>query len=382
MRRLWFAIACVLALAGLPAAAAPKAARSAFRSKQSAHFTIKSNLPAPFTDAFLRACEVTLDGYHDVFGFSLYPNPEPGDRRMVIWVAMKPARPGLPQDQPMVTLGRDLRIAVRSERALDPPAHGGTPFLLLVVRAFGGRIMTFDNQAFSHGFVDYVAAEVMGYLQYHLGDQAWPRRYDYTAHTDPSSLLERADNAQPGSAEAAAGLLVRLSQKEGRDTLSKALRLLSLSHDRPVPGTTQKVAALSRQLVNLTGDGEIAEMFRAQHISTVMHPVNVTAAEFFACADNPARCRLLCDRWGTNAGGPLEGQAVTLLFQAAPKDKPKSATTPEGLQLESVPGGWSSAWYQPSTHRSYLSGRMRILTTGAVLENAVVGPDGREWRRD
>ncbi len=43
----------------------------------------RTSLPRPWTRCS-RLGEATLDGYREVFGFSLYPNPNPGDKRFII----------------------------------------------------------------------------------------------------------------------------------------------------------------------------------------------------------------------------------------------------------------------------------------------------------
>ena len=390
MRNVWLVLILAALMGAMPSRGAMAARRAKVArpkpgtivTKQSVHFTIKSNLPLPFTDAVLAVCEASLDGYRDLFGFYLYPNPDPGDKRMVISAAMTPGNDRLwtyPGLKPA-----EMHWAVPSQAALNPPGQGGSHHLFDFAHEFGQLVMRFDDSKFSEGFSSYAASEVVDYVAKRLGPKAWPRPYDYVKEDGTGRLRSWAETAQPGTPEAAAALLSRIAAEHGRQTIGKAVRLLARSDSdrvrvrrqvRDVFYTGYKVAAFCQTLMELTGDGEIGEMFRTQHFSTVLDPVSITAADLWACPDHPARCKLICDHWGTNVRGIMDGAPVELIFQLSPGESPKTTPrTPDGLVLDPLPGDWTAAWYQPSTKRTYIMGRVRVTPPGVVVENTTLGP--------
>lgn len=393
-------LATVVALAVLlhvaPCGAASKTKRGpgtakagTLSAKQSAHFTIKSNLPEPFLDAILNVCEASLDGYRDLFGLYLYPNPYPGDKRMVIYAVRKPGKPSLASHPSLKPV--EVHMVAPSDAALNPPGQGGSHHTSEFAREFGRMAVVFDNASFSDGFAAYMASEVVTYVHSRLGQKAWPRPYDYVAMDGPAWLESWAHGAQPGTEQAAALLLSRIGREYGREVIGKAVRLLAMSDEHAVPSQGErgktarevfKVAAFCQQLVQLTADGEIVKAFREQHFATVMVPESITSAELWAAKDRMALCRLICDRWGTNVNGILDGSEVVLLFETGPKQRPVGTSrTPDGLTLAPAGSGRTFAWYRPATKWTYVVGRVKVLPSGIMVEDGVIGPDGEPVRR-
>jgi hypothetical protein len=358
---------------------------AALTVKQSVHFTIKSNLPEPFMKAVLDLCEASLDGYRDLFGLYLYPNPYPGSKRMLIYAVMKPGSPLLasyPYLKPP-----EIHLALPSDAALNPPGRGGPHHVSGFAHEFAHMAMMFDNPSFSEGFASYMASEVVTYIHRRLGSKAWPRAYDYLTLEGPARLEKWAETAAPGTEQGAAVLLSRIGRQYGREVVGKAVRLLTRSDSHAIPWknergetfyTAHQVAAFCQQLVQLTGDAAIVKLFREQHFATLLDPQDIAAAELWAAEDSTAVCQLVCERWKTNVNGILEGSEVYLLLEAWPDQKSASIPpTPEGLTLAPLEGEWALGWYQPATKRTYVVGRVKLLPSGMTVENDAIGPDGR-----
>jgi hypothetical protein len=247
--------------------------------------------------------------------------------------------------------------------------------------------MVFDNANFTDGFAAYTASEVVAYIHGRLGKSAWPRPYDHLSQEGPAWLESWTRDAQPGTAQAAALLLSRIGRQYGRGLMGKAVRLLAMqggegasAQARPMLGSRapHKVAALCQQLIQLTTDGGIMQAFRDQHFPTLMDPANVTADELWAVTDEMALCKLICERWGTNVSGVLDGNPVVLLFETGPKEKPVAdSRTPDGLTLEPAGRGRMFAWYQPATRRTYVVGGVKVLPSGITVTDDAIGPDGQ-----
>jgi hypothetical protein len=365
-----FAAAPCLAAQPAPKPAAAPAKGDSYTTKETRHFVVKSNLPAPFPAAISDICEATLDGYRDRFGLYLYPNPYPGDKRMVVWAVQKPGKASVSLETQVKPM--ELHISVPSDAALNPPADGGEHHLFAIAREFGRLPIAFNNDSFNAGVAAYLGSEVVNYVATRLGEKAWPRPYSYIGDDGTGRLRSWQYTAEPASPESAASLLDELARAHGRETLGKAFRLLTRS-TQPKP---YKVAALCRLLVDMTGDGEIAEMFKSHRFPSVLDPVDITASELWEADDEPTRCKLICDRWGTNADGLLDGLPVTLLLRATEERRPAPVRTPDGLTLSPVREAWAMAWYQPATKRTYISGKVLVSPTGVVVEDTILGPDG------
>jgi len=385
--------AAVVLLHVAPCAAAMRAKRgttavkpeATVTVKQSRHFTIKSNLPEPFVNAVLDICEASLDGYRDLFGLYLYPNPYPGDKRMVIYAVMKPGNASL-ASHPYLKPA-EIHMVVPSDAALNPPGRGGSHHTSGFAHELAHMAIMFDNPSFSEGFATYMACEVVTFVHERLGRKAWPRPYDYLALDGPPRLAKWASAAAPGTEQAAALLLSRIGKQYGREVIGKAVRLLAKSDSHAIPWknasgqtfwTAHKVAAFCQKLVELTNDSAIVELFRQQRFATVVDPKNITAAELWAAEDQAAVCRLICDRWRTNVNGILDGSEVELLLEVWPdREPPPTSRTRDGLVLAPAEGGWALAWYQPVTKRTYVVGRATVLPSGITVENDAIGPDGK-----
>jgi hypothetical protein len=378
MRTTVAALILAVTFAAAPCLAAPPPAEPAatpakgdrYTTKETRHFVVKSNLPAPFPEAISDICEATLDGYRDRFGLYLYPNPYPGDKRMVVWAVQKPGRASVSietERKPM-----ELRISVPSDAALNPPDDGGEHHLFAIAREFGRLPISFDSDSFNAGVADYLGSEVVDYVATRLGPKAWPRPYSYVGDDGTGRLRSWQYTAEPASPESAAALLDELAHAHGRETLGKAFRLLTRS-TQPKP---YKVAALCRLLVDMTSDGEITEMFKRHRFPSVLDPADITVSELWAPDDEPSRCKLICSRWGSNVSGLLDGLPVALLLRATEDRRPAPVRTPDGLTLSALRDAWAMAWYQPATKRTYVSGKIIVSPPGVVVEDTILGPDG------
>ncbi len=144
------------------------------------------------------------------------------------------------------------------------------------------------------------------------------------------------------------------------------------------PATKQvKVAALVQQLQDTSNEGEIDKWFQDAHFPTVLDPQNIKAAELWQLTDHNARCRLLCKRWGASTTGILEDSPVQVLLQVASGDQPKTrASTPDGVTVKAADTKGVIVWYQPSTKRLFVIGRVTVEPTGQTVQDDAIDAKG------
>ncbi len=375
-------IALLLAALSAPAGAAKYApkpvktktpARAATVTKQSLHFTVTSTA-AGYVDPMLAICEASLDGYRDLFGLSLYPNPNPGDKRTVVVVTPNAAGKSFFTPR-WDTRPAELRLMVPATAGAAKPAAYGPQTVFSLTRELARPVAAFDNEPFNAGLMDYLGAHVVDYAAAKLDAQRVPRSEDWVQLAGTGQFTRWGERAQPGGEAAAALLLYRVANAHGKEAIGKALRLLAL--EQP-PARPLKIAALCRQLMDLTGDGEIEEWFREAHFPTVADPQNVTAAELWALPTHAARCQVLCTRWGTGAIGPLEGSQAQALLQVASGERAKTtASTPEGVRVKAADAKGVIAWYQPATRRIYVIGSVTVQPSGVTVTDDAIDAQGQ-----
>jgi len=381
MRKLGLMVLLVTLLGVLPGWAATAPKKAAATTKESDHFSITSDLPPAYMEAVLKLCETSLDGYRDLFGFSLYPNPNPGDKRTAIF-AMRGTEMVFSSD--WTKRPGEMHLTVPAGSGLTP-AGQVVPWLFFRFGwALSAPLACYDNPRFNQGLQDYFGAQIVDYAAGKLTPKSGPTPFDYVQLVGSGSLERVRATAKPGSAGAAAGLLDRLANTYGKDTLGKAMRLLGTPEAvakpivvRPGAPPVYKVAALCQQLINLTNEGEIERWFQEQHFATVLDPRDVTAAELWALTDANARCRLLCQRWGTSTTGILNGSPVQIILQVASGEQAKTlASTPEGVTVKAADNKGVIAWYQPATKRVYVLGKVELRPSGAFVQDDAINEKG------
>ncbi len=319
----WLVLIALLLAAPAWSAAKPAPPKPApMVVKESAHFTLKSNLPPATMEALLKLCEATLDGYREVFGFSLYPNPNPGDKRLMV-VATEGSQMGLTGEwssHPAV-----FRLTFPETGGMSGPGQLMPWVYSRLAHAFAEPLANFDTPRFNDGFKDYLAAYVVDYTAGKVVP-AGPGGFNYSQMVGSGQFEHGPAALEPGSEQAAAALLDRVGKAMGKAALGKAFREVGIS-EQPLqhPATKQvKVAALVQQLMDSTTEGEMEKWFQDAHFPTVLDPQNIKAAELWQLTDHNTRCRLLCQRWGASTTGILEGGPVQVLLQVASGDTAKT----------------------------------------------------------
>jgi hypothetical protein len=278
----------------------------------------------------------------------------------------------------------EVQLVAPKESASTPPGSLGPQELFLLAREFSYPVASYDNEQFNAGLMDYLGAHVVDYVAAKLDAAKRPRPDDLVEVGGTEQFTRWASSAEPGTQTAAAMLLYRVANAHGKDTVGKALRLVAMSNEPTwqagagagVHPRIYKVAALCQQLVDMTGDGEIAQWFRESRFPSIVDPMNVTAAELWGQKDEVTRCQFLCARWGGNGVGLLDGKQVVLLGRFDEQKHPaavqqQKSVTVEGVVLEAVPGSVTSVWFQPETKRIYIAGKVKLVS-GATVENGTI----------
>jgi hypothetical protein len=363
--------------------------------KESAHFAIESEWPAPFADAILKIYETTLDGYKEIFGIDLFRKAQ--RRKFKVFARIDPSRPQTTYIRLEVT-PPEIHIIQQSEAELNPPGQGGPHHIHGFPHELGHFMIELDSNLLSEGLAFYFGCEVTDYVHRKLGDSAWPRPYNSAKLDGMEWLRSWGKMPDPGPRGAfidGAVLLTSIADEYGQKVIGDAIKRV-LSTEKPIAfpakdrwdGKVLKVyrlIAFEQALVDITGDRNIETMFKERGFGAKLNPENVTSAELWACKDKDARDRLLDARWGSaTAGGILDGKPVQPILVNRLLKKGTWIWNLTGLRLEMASDGWTSIYWQPATKRTYVFGRVRVAPPGTkdekdigeFVENDAIGPDG------
>ena len=141
----------LLSLAALLVTTPAWSAKPVVTIKQSAHFTLKSDLPPAQQDALLKLCETTLEGYREVFSFSLYPNS--ANQRIVVWAVKGGGKWASNPESRKLT---EVHIALPGAGGMGPAGQLMPWMIRSVVRSFAAPFATFEQANFNEGLMDYL----------------------------------------------------------------------------------------------------------------------------------------------------------------------------------------------------------------------------------
>ncbi|UCE10764.1 MAG: hypothetical protein JSW61_02190, partial [Candidatus Thorarchaeota archaeon] len=200
-----------------------------------------------YATAILKICETGFLKYVEVFGLST------ADIHIFIRTN---------QESLFACYSHEYRIFnyLRSIDDCRPPPNGAH-HVYGFLHEMGHMVFSTDNGAFNQGWAHYAASRIVDEVYRELGDTAWPRPYNYSKTEGKQRLLADIARTQPGTYDAASGVLYTIDQRHGPTIFKATIDKMHPTYIGVYRYPLYSLEEFKSTLVELTNDESLLELF-------------------------------------------------------------------------------------------------------------------------
>jgi hypothetical protein len=165
-----------------------------------------------YAESILSLCETACEIFKEVYGVSL---------STPITIILRKVPKG--QEASLFTDGNRIYLELDDKyKYFNRIKHWVGSFM----HEMSHLIISFDNWKFDEGFANYAGCRIVPHIYEKLGDKAWPEPYDYLNEDGLPWISKASEDGKktPGSIPAAIRIFHTIEQKQGLQTIAKAIK--------------------------------------------------------------------------------------------------------------------------------------------------------------